>query len=268
MKKNEKIKPVVIFDIETTGLDTENDRIIQITLKRINGDGTSEIFTSNVNPGNILISKEAEEKTGITNEMVSKYEHTFSDIKDKLFSLINGADIAGYNIIKFDVPFLYNEFMRNGINWHFHKVKIFDLFQIWSAFEPRTLGGAGIFYNVEIDGNEKFHDSEFDVLLTEKIFNKQIEKYGDLNEIYGVQYEKFGRMVDSAGKLIIKIGDDKKEKVFINFGNKHKGKEFLDVFKNDFSYLTWISEDMSFPFDTRKKVKELISFFKKKEDHN
>lgn len=257
-------KPIVIFDIETTGLDIENDRIIQITLKRIEPDGSSEIFTTNINPDGVLISKEAEAVTGISNEIASNYKLKFRDVADKVLSILEGADVSGYNIVKFDVPFLYNELSRNNRNWNFNKIRIIDQLQIWSSFEPRNLEGAGVFYGVPKEDNENLHDSEFDVLLTEKVLKKQYEKYGSIDEMYETQCKKFGRIVDSAGKLVIKIDENNKSKVYINFGNKHKGKEFLDVFKNDFSYLTWIRDDNTFPLDTREKVNELIEFYKKK----
>lgn len=257
-------KPLVVFDIETTGLDFKDDRIIQITLKRIEPDGTSKIFTSNVNPDGIPMSEGAAKITGISNDILSSYKDKFADIADKVMEFLEGADVAGYNILKFDVPFLNGELARNGRKWNLKASRFFDLMQIWSAFEPRSLEGAGTYYGVDMDKDAKLHDSEVDVLLTEKVLMKQIEKYGgSIEDLYEEQCLKYGKIVDAAGKLIVKI-EDGVRKVFINFGNKHKNRDCYDVYRTDLSYLTWMRDHESFPLDTRERVKELIEYYDRK----
>ena len=129
--------PIIFFDIESTGLSVASDRIVEISVVKVFPNGEKEIKTKRINP-TIPISKEAQAIHGISNEDV-KNEPTFGQIAKSLAKYIEGCDIAGYNLMKFDIPLLSEEFLRADVDFDFRKRKIIDVQNIFHKMEQRTL---------------------------------------------------------------------------------------------------------------------------------
>lgn len=128
---------LTIIDIETSGLDIKKDRIIQIGMVKYQVDGNITEYKRNFKV-DIEISEEANEIHSITNELL-EYEKYFSETYGEVLEFIGDSDLGGYNLINFDLPFLFEEFSRVGIKFPFFKRKILDIYKILNKFKPRTL---------------------------------------------------------------------------------------------------------------------------------
>jgi DNA polymerase-3 subunit epsilon len=248
MKLNLK-RPIVFFDLETTGLNTTTDRIIEICVIKLHPDGSREIKTRRVNP-TIPISIESSEITGITDEDV-KDSPLFRQLAKGIAEFMTGCDISGYNILRFDIPMLVEEFKRVDVDFDMSEIEVIDVQRIYHKKEPRTLEAALKFYcNEELSGG---HAAEIDVEATIKVLAGQLEKYDDLSDDVS-EVAKFGkdaRWVDNAGRLHWK-GDD----ISIGFGRK-QGMLVKDLLRNDRGYVDWILKG-EFPSDTKAILREAI----------
>ena len=225
--------PIVFFDLETTGINIVNDRIVEISILKVSPNGMEESKTVRVNPG-MPIPPQSTEIHGITDEDV-KDAPTFKEVGKELARFIESCDLAGFNSNRFDIPLLAEEFLRNGIDIDFSKRKFVDVQTIFHKKEQRTLIAAYKFY-CEKDLTEA-HSAEADVLATYEVLKAQLDKYSDLeNDIaFLADYSSFNKNVDFAGRIVY---NDKKEEVF-NFG-KHKGKTVQKVFSEEPSYYSWM----------------------------
>lgn len=237
-------KPIVFFDLETTGINVTNDRIVEISLVKILPNGTEDKKTMRINP-TIPISKEATSIHGISNEDV-KNEPTFADVAKNIAKYIEGCDLAGFNSNRFDIPMLAEEFLRSEIDIDLKRNKFVDVQVIFHKMEQRTLTAAYKFYcNKNL---ENAHSAEADTLATYEVLKAQIEKYSNLeNDIeFLSEFSSHNKNVDFAGRIVY---NDKGEEVF-NFG-KHKGKTVEKVFEIDSGYYGWILNS-DFPLYTKK----------------
>ncbi|MCH5326084.1 MAG: 3'-5' exonuclease [Duncaniella sp.] len=226
-------KPIIFFDLETTGVDITRDRIVEISVIKVTPDGKEEERTRRVNPG-MPIPAEASAVHGITDEMVAN-EPQFREIARSLANLMTGCDIAGFNSNRFDVPMLDQEFQRAGVKFDFSKVKFVDVQTIFHKKEQRTLAAAYRFYcGKEL---ENAHSANADTRATYEVLKAQVERYPDLpRDIEGLsKFSSQNRNVDFMGRLIY---NDKDQEV-INFG-KYKGQLAEEVLKKDPSYYDWI----------------------------
>jgi DNA polymerase-3 subunit epsilon len=236
------MKPLLFFDIETTGLDPVKDRIISLAIKD-SEDGARDTWLFNPN---IPIPPEATKVHGITDEMARKFP-IFHHAASAIHRILSGCDLAGFNLIHFDIPFLWEEFYRAGIEWDLTGVQVIDAGNIFKRFEERTLSAAIKFYCGRV--HEKAHDALGDVMATEAVLNAQIDRY-DLQfksreELAALS--RFDNRFDLAG-LLVKEHDGT---VCFNFG-KHKGKPVL----HEKPYVQWmLSQD--FPTQTKKMLREL-----------
>jgi DNA polymerase-3 subunit epsilon len=243
--------PIIVFDLETTGLNLTTDRIVEISVIKVHLDGKEEYKTRKINPG-IPISAEAHAIHGITNEDVKDCPK-FVEIAKSLAAFIEGCDMAGYNLVKFDIPLLVEEFLRAGINMDFRKVKIVDVQNIFHKMEQRTLVAAYKFYCNEILDNA--HSAEADTRATYEILQSQLDRYPELkNDVkflseFSVKKQNF----DYANRI---IADKDNEPVF-NFG-KYKGRKVKEILKIEPSYYSWIMNG-EFPQDTKLVLKEIRS---------
>jgi len=237
-------KPIVFFDIETTGLNIATDRIVEISMLKVFPDGKEESVTMRINPI-IPISEEATAIHGISNEDV-KDEPKFNEYADQIISIMEGCDIAGYNSNKFDIPLLAEELLRVDKDFDLKKSNFIDVQAIFFKKEPRTLGAAYKFFcDKEL---EDAHSAKGDTSATYEILISQLEKYNDLPENVAElsDYTSQTNNVDFAGRIVY---DDKGVEVF-NFG-KHKGKSVEEVLKKDLGYFGWMM-DSDFPKYTKK----------------
>jgi DNA polymerase III subunit epsilon len=245
-------RPLAFFDLETTGLTIGSDRIIEISVLRLQPDGSRDYFTRRINP-EIPISAEASKITGITDADL-KDEKSFVEIAGELNVFLENCDLAGYNSNKFDVPFLVDEFLRVGVDFKFGDRKLVDVQNIFHKMEPRTLEAAYRFYcNEEL---KHAHSAEGDINATFEVFEAQLKKYEGAGKFENnvESLHKFTNMfntVDLAGRMVL---NEKGEEIF-NFG-KHKGKRVTDVFDAEPSYYSWFDK-ADFSRQTKAVLKQL-----------
>jgi DNA polymerase-3 subunit epsilon len=267
MKLNLKI-PLCFFDLETTGINVTQDRIIEIAVIKVMTNGEVIRKSNLVNP-TVPISSESTAIHGITNEAVTG-KPTFKEVAKDYVKFFEGADLAGFNILKFDVPMLVEEFLRAGVEFDYSRKKLIDAQKIFHMMEKRTLSAAFRFYCGKDMSNA--HSAEADTQATMDVLFAQIERYenqevtdglgnrigiikNDMEELHKLSATE---MVDLAGRM---VKNDKGEPVF-NFG-KHKNKPVLTVFKEEPSYYDWMMNG-DFPLDTKRRLTELkLSVLKK-----
>lgn len=236
-------KPIVFFDLETTGIDVANDRIVEISLIKVLPTGEEIEKTRRVNPG-IPIPPEATAVHHISDEDVA-HEPMFKQIARSLANEMAGCDIAGFNSNRFDVPMLDQEFQRAGIKFDFSKARLVDVGTIFHKKEPRTLSAAYRFYcGKEL---EDAHSANADTRATLEVLKGQLDKYDDLpNDIDELaKLSQHNRNVDFMGRMIYNDQDIE----IINFG-KYRGQPVREVLQKDPSYYDWIIKG-DFPQNTK-----------------
>ena len=237
-------RPVMFFDLETTGTNITTDRIVEISMIKMFPDGSDVQRTIRVNPGR-HIPEEATAVHHITDEDVADKPH-FSDIAAQLAQSFLGCDIAGFNSNRFDVPMLSEEFARAGVNFDFTEPKFIDVQTIIHKKEQRTLSAAYRFYCGK--NLEDAHSANADTRATLEVLLAQLERYEDLpDDVAGLsEYSSQQHNVDLAGRLVY---DDQHREV-INFG-KYKGQLAADVLHDNPGYFNWIQQG-DFPNDTKR----------------
>lgn len=228
-------RPIVFFDLETTGTNISSDRIVEISLIKLHPDGRVLEKTRRVNP-EMHIPESSTAIHHITDEDVAS-EPTFRQIASSLAQLISGCDIAGFNSNRFDIPLLDAEFERAGVDFDLTKSRFIDVQTIYHKKEPRTLVAA---YRYYCDKNlEEAHSALADTRATMEVLMAQLERYDDLPVEIGAlsEYACANRNVDIMGRLIY---DDQNREV-INFG-KYKGRLAEEVLQNDPGYYSWIMQ--------------------------
>ena len=237
-------KPLVFFDLETTGMDIAKDRIVEIAMLKIHPNGDRESKTMKINP-EIPIDPKATEVHGITDEDV-KDAPTFTEVAKNILKFIEGCDLAGFNSNRFDLPLLAEEFIRAEVDFDVKKQRFVDVQVIFHKMEKRTLGAAYRFYcNKELINA---HSAEADTEATYEVLKAQLDKYEDLeNDVEKLsEFSSHNKFADFAGRIIY---NNKGEEVF-NFG-KYKGKRVEAVLEKDPGYYGWIMNN-EFPLYTKK----------------
>ena len=248
MKLNLK-RPIVFFDLETTGVDTAKDRIVEISMVKVMPDGEEIIKTRRINP-QMHIPEDATAVHGITDEDV-KDAPTFAQIAKSLSQFIEGCDFGGFNSNRFDLPMLVEEFLRAGVDVDFKKRKFIDVQNIFHKMEQRTLVAAYKFYcDKELDGA---HSAEADTKATYEVLKAQLDRYPELqNDVAALaEFSTRGETADYAGRIVY---NEKGEEVF-NFG-KYKGMSVSEVFRKEPSYYAWMMNG-DFPLYTKKVITEI-----------
>jgi DNA polymerase-3 subunit epsilon len=226
-------RPLVSFDLETTGLDRENDRIVEISCVRLGVNLERDVKTRRVNPG-IPISADATAIHGITDADV-KDEPTFAQLAKSLLAFISGCDLTGFNVRRFDLPMLQKEFSRAGITYPAEPVRVVDSWRIFVDREPHDLAAAYRMYCKK--GLERAHSAECDAVAAAEILQAQLEYYPDLPltvpELHlACNPEDW---VDPDGKFVWKDGQ-----AVVGFG-KHKDRSLESLAAEDPSYLRWMA---------------------------
>ena len=255
------VKPLVIFDLETTGLDLVKDRIIQISYIKVYPDGREERGDELVNPEK-PIDPMITQLTGISNDDV-KDKPTFKQLGAVLAEKFTGCDFAGFNSNHFDIPLLAEEFLRAGIDFDFSKCKMIDVQTIFHKMERRNLAAAYKFYcGRKMEEDFEAHRADQDTEATYRVLMGELDKYApganeDPEKVLENDMAKlaefsrvnnnvdfagrivWGEMKDRSGKpLLDSDGNPKLTEVF-NFG-KHKGIPVADVLHIDPGYYSWI----------------------------
>lgn len=242
-------RPIVFFDLETTGVKIGIDRIVEMSLCKIHTDGKQDIFTLLVNP-EMPIPKEASDVHGITDDKV-RGKHPFRDIAPRLLKLIEGCDLGGFNSNKFDVPFLFAEFTRVGLQWDYTKHDFVDAYSIYVSHERRDLTSA-VKYYLNRD-HEGAHGAEADIKATVEVFMKQVEMYDDLpdsiSEIAKSQMKEGAIRVDLSGKFYRATKDGP---ILLAFG-KHKDMPA----KDHIGFLLWMMGVPDMPLDSKMIAQQI-----------
>lgn len=237
-------RPVMFFDLETTGTDILRDRIVEISMIKVMPDGTDVQRTVRVNPG-CPIPAEATAIHHITDEDVAD-KPSFAEIAAVLADSFAGCDLAGFNSNRFDIPLLAEEFARAGIDFDFASARFIDVQTIFHKKEQRTLSAAYKFYcSKELEGA---HSANADTRATYEVLMAQLDRYEDLpNDVTLLsEYSAQTKNVDLMGRLVY---DDQRREV-INFG-KYKGQLATDVLRRDPGYFSWIQQG-DFPSNTKR----------------
>lgn len=237
-------RPIVFFDLETTGIEIINDRIIEMCMVKLRPDGSTETWYSKFNPEGRLSRPEALEKHGITDEELLQ-EDTFSYLAPEIHAFFEDSDIGGYNVLRFDLPILCEEFIRAGIPFSYRNKKVIDSYLILAKMEPRKLEDVYTKYTGKI--LENAHSASDDILATIEIFQKQNEIYDlpeSIEELEKLTVDR-SNLIDLSGKYKFEDG-----KVMVCFG-KHQGRTFKDAFAQDPSYFDWVKTSPTFSKDLK-----------------
>ena len=271
MKLNLK-KPLVVFDLETTGLDIVNDRIIQLSFIKVYPDGKEERGDHLINPGR-HIPEMITELTGIDDEKV-KDAPSFKQISTTLAETFKGCDFAGFNSNRFDVPMLAEEFLRAGIDFDFSKCRLIDAQAIFHKMERRNLAAAYKFYcGRKMEEDFEAHRADQDTEATYRVLMGELDMYSKEQQEederilpndmdFLAEFSKQNDNVDFAGRMIWapitdkegkpltdKDGKPQLQEVF-NFG-KYKDYPVSEVLKKDPGYYSWML-GADFPNNTKQ----------------
>ncbi len=244
-------RPIVFFDLETTGIQIATDRVVEISILKIYPNGNKESKTWLVNP-EMEIPKHAIDVHGITNEKVAN-EPTFKELAPTINEMIKDCDLAGFNSNRFDIPLLAEELLRAGIDFSMKDRKAIDVQVIFHKKEQRTLSAGYKFYcGKDLDNA---HSAEADTNATYEILKAQLDKYEDIeNSVDKLsEFSSHSTRADFAGFILF---NDKKQEIF-SFG-KHKGKLVEDVLKTEPGYNSWI-QNADFPLYTKKVMQEIFN---------
>ena len=254
-------KPLVVFDLETTGLDLVNDRIIQISFIKVLPDGKEERENIFINPEK-PIPTEVTQLTGISDKDVTDAP-TFRQKAKELADRFTGCDFAGFNSNRFDVPMLAEEFLRAGVDFDFSKSRLIDAQNIYHKMERRNLAAAYKFYcGRKMEDDFEAHQADPDTEATWRVLQGELDMYSpdrqeeadrvlanDMDEL--AEFSRMNDFVDFAGRMVWKEMTDKdgntlldaagrprRHEVF-NFG-KYRGWDVAEVLHRDPGYYSWM----------------------------
>ena len=246
MKLNLK-NPLVFFDLETTGVNINNDRIVEICYLKVYPNGNEESKTMRINP-EMHIPEQSSAVHGIYDEDVADCP-TFKEVAKVIARDIEGCDLAGFNSNRFDVPLLAEEFLRAGVDIDMSRRKFIDVQVIYHKLEQRTLSAAYKFY---CDKNlEDAHTAEADTRATYEVLKAQLDRYPEaLQNDMGFlsEYSSFTRNVDFAGRMVY----NEENIPTFNFG-KYKGKPVEEVLRKDPGYYSWMLQG-DFTLNTKQML--------------
>ncbi|MDZ4668913.1 MAG: 3'-5' exonuclease [bacterium] len=242
-------RPLIVFDLETTGISISNDRIVEMACIKVFPDGREETRLERINPG-MHIPAEVTAIHGITDADVAD-KPRFEALAKDLANFMQGCDFAGFNSNKFDFPLLVEEFLRAGVDFDVENRKFIDAQRIYHMMEPRNLSAAYRFYCEKT--LENAHSAEADTRATWEIIQSQIDKYPQLKNTLDELGKVSGQnsLVDLAGRMVYNT----EGKEVFNFG-KHKGKSVEDIFKKEPGYYQWMM-DNDFSLDTKRRLTKI-----------
>lgn len=257
-------RPLIFFDLETTGLNVGKDHIVEISFIKVMPNGEEIHRTEIINPG-VHIPEECSEIHGIYDEDVQD-KPTFSELADDLLAFIGDADLAGFNSNKFDIPLLIEEFLRCGKRFDMRNRYLIDVQNIFHKMEPRNLIAAYKFYCNE--NLEDAHRASADTQATYEVFKAQLKKYDGIeytdpktkitskpisSDIKALSaFTRENHNVDMAGHIVW----DKNQNIVFNFG-KYKNMLVKDVFVKEPAYYDWMMK-ADFPLYTKEVITQIM----------
>ena len=276
MKLNLK-RPLVIFDLETTGLDLVKDRVIQISYIKVLPDGTEERGNHLVNPCQ-HIGDEITALTGISDATVAEAP-TFKQIARTLADTFTGCDFAGFNSNHFDIPLLAEEFLRAGVDFDFSRCRLIDAQTIFHKMERRNLAAAYKFYvGRKMEDDFEAHRADQDTEATYRVLQAELDHYTEEHQRalgedpegrvlqndmdFLGEFSRINNNVDFAGRIVWGEAKDSKGNTildkdgkpvmteYFNFG-KHKGEAVADVLRCDQGYFSWVLNG-EFTYNTKQ----------------
>lgn len=251
-------RPIVFFDLETTGIDSSKDRIVEICYIKVFPNGNEEAKSMRINPG-MHIPKQATDIHGIHDDDVKDCP-SFKDVASDIATTFEDCDIAGFNSNKFDVPLLLEEFYRTGINFDISRCRCVDVQNIYHKLERRTLVAAYKYYCGK--DLENAHSALADTRATLEVLEAQLDRYPDdlQNDVQFLSdYSRLNNNLDFAGRF---IANEDGVPIF-NFG-KHKGKPVELVLRQiDPSYYAWMMQG-DFPQNTKQVLEGIYLRMKQK----
>ena len=261
-------KPIVFFDLETTGVVVGHDHIVEICLHKVMPDGTTDTRVERVRPadtdGNTVHIPEMTTAIHGISDADVKDKPTFKELAPSLKEYIGDADLAGYNSNKFDVPLLVEEFLRAGIDFDLKCRHLVDVQNIFHQMEQRTLVAAYKFYCGK--DLENAHSAAADTIATYEVLMAQLDRYqgvdykdrsGKVSQPVVNDMAALSRFTANSqwADLVGHIGYDARHREGFNFG-KHKGKTVEEIFEQEPSYYDWMMKS-DFPLSTKKLITEI-----------
>ncbi|MEZ4806975.1 MAG: 3'-5' exonuclease [Flavobacteriales bacterium] len=246
-------RPLAFFDLETTGTRIGKDRIVQVGIVRLLLDGGRETFQTLVNP-EMPIPAEATEVHGITDTDVADAP-VLQEVAREILGNLAGCDLAGFNCLRFDVPFLAEELHRAGVEWDSSGLRVVDVQRIYHKMEPRNLSAALRFYCGR--EHEGAHDALADVEATADVLLAQLERYEELQGDVAFLGEMSGdrqRSPDAAGKLRF----DDRGAICLGFG-KYSGWTLENIGRNDPGYIQWLMTKAELPGSTLAVMRNALA---------
>jgi DNA polymerase-3 subunit epsilon len=237
-------KSICFFDLETTGLNITKDRIVEISILKVNPDGSEEKKTWLVNP-EMPIPTVVIAVHGITDEKVAN-KPTFNELAKEVNAWIKDSDLAGFNSNRFDIPLLAEEMLRAGVDFDMKNRCSVDVQTIFHKMEQRTLKAALKFYCDK--SLEDAHSAEADTMATYEVLKAQLDRYEDLDNDMGflADFSSRKKIADFAGF----INYDKAGEECFSFG-KHKGRKVTEILEKEPGYFGWL-QSADFPLYTKK----------------
>ena len=242
-------RPLCFFDLETTGINITNDRIVEIAILKLNPDEKIEKKVWLVNP-EMLIPKEVSEIHGITDDKVADAP-TFKEISKTIYNFIKGSDLAGYNSDRFDIPLLMEEFLRSEVDFETKNLRTIDVQTIFHKMEQRNLTAALKFYcNKKL---ENAHSAMVDTQATYDVLMSQLDRYSDLEPSISFlsDFTTRRKNADFAGYIVF----NKKDEECFSFG-KHKGQTVENILDKEPGYFGWLLKS-DFPLHTKKILTQI-----------
>lgn len=247
-------RPLAFFDLETTGTDAAEDRIVDIAVLKLLPGGTEEALHSLINPG-VPIPPSATEVHGIRDADVQA-KPTFAQIASGLAKFLNGCDLAGFNVMRFDFPLLKAEFSRAGILWPEQEPRVVDAHVVYQEKERRDLTAAVKYYCG--DDHSEAHSALADARATKRVLEAQIRRYPDLpNSVEGLdnfcKEARPNKFADSGYWFSINDGV-----LIFNKSQQHRGEPLSQVARSDPGFLEWMLS-IDLPGDTKELVRQALA---------
>lgn len=253
-------KPLVFFDLESTGLNMASDKIIEYCFVKLMPNGERKTINKRLNPG-FLIPPFITQLTGISDADVAEAPK-FIEVAKNLAQFLEGCDLCGFNMLKFDLPMLVEEFLKANVDFKIEGRNLIDAQKIFHLMEPRNLAAAYRFYcDAEL---VNAHSAEADTVATLEILLAQVSKYENVeikdnkqtlipvkNDMAWLHKLSLSNNVDLAGRFVF---NEKGEEI-INFG-KHKDKAVVSILTNEPSYYDWFMKS-DFPLESKRKFTEI-----------